>query len=298
MSKGSQPAGQTTTTQAPAPYMYPYIGTALNQAGNLLTSGGPQYYPGNQVAGFSQPQEQAFGNISSMANNLYGANQAENQAAYTNPMMTAGLTGGQQALAQMGQGSMNNPELQRMLDLQNQSIQSTIGSQFAGSGRNLEGSIPLQAQTMGNADSSLLSNAYNINQGNALAANSTLGQQQLAAMSMAPNLFNTQLGAQSALGGVGGQVQNLAQQMIGANQNAYNYQQQLPYQQLGQFENFLGGVQPGMQQSSPYFTNPTANALGMGMAGLGLYNGANAAMGSKGAKGAGSAADAAPAMLA
>jgi len=53
----------------------------------------------------------------------------------------------------------------------------------------------------------------------------------------------------------------------------YNYYQQLPYQQLSQYEQFLQGVSPGSQTSSPYYTNPTANALGTALAGQQLYKG-------------------------
>ena len=67
MSKGSQPSGTTTTTQAPPSYMYPYIGTGMAQAGSLLASGGPQYYPGQQVAGFSDPQQEAMSGIDALA---------------------------------------------------------------------------------------------------------------------------------------------------------------------------------------------------------------------------------------
>ena len=297
MSKGSQPAGNVTTTQGPPQYEYPYIGTALNQAGSLLASGGPQYYPGQQVAPFSPLQEQYFTGASQLGNNptLGAANQ------FGQNLMSGNFSGPQANLAQMGTGSMNNPELSNLLNLQNQSIQSNIGSQFAGAGRNLEASIPLQAQTMGNADSQLLSNAYNINQGNALGANQALGGLQANAMGQAPWLNNANLSNLQAQGQAGNQLQQQAQNQIGANQNLFNFYQSQPYQQLGQYEQFLGGVTPGMQQSSPYFNNPTANALGTGLGALGLYNGLGQAglLGSKGAStgaagtGAGSAMEAA-----
>ena len=281
-SKGSQPAGNVTTTQGPPQYEYPYIGTALNQAGNLLSSGGPAYYPGQQVAPFSPIQEQYFTGASNLGNNqnLANANQ------FGSNLMQGNFSGPQANLAQMGTGSMNNPELQNLLDLQNNSIQNSISSQFGQAGRNIESSTPLQAQMMGNADSQLLSNAYNINQGNALGANQALGGMQMNAMGQAPWLNNANLSNLQAQGQAGNQLQQQAQNMIGANQGMFNYYQQQPYQQLQQYEQFLGGVTPGMQSTQPYFNNPTANALGTGMAGLGLYNGLSQAFG----KGAAAAA--------
>lgn len=296
MSKGSSPAGNVTTTQGPPQYEYPYIGTALNQAGGLLASGGPQYYPGQQVAPFSPIQEQYFTGASNLGNNpnLGTANQ------FGTNLMGGNFSGPQANLAQMGTGSMNNPELGNLLNLQNDSIQNQITSQFGQAGRNAEASLPLQQQAMGNADSQLLSNAYNINQGNALGANQALGGMQMGAMSQAPWLNNAGLANLSAMGQAGNQLQQQAQNQIGANQNLFNYYQQLPYQQLGQYEQFLGGVTPGMQSSSPYFNNPTANALGAGMAGLGLYNGLGQAglLGSKGGSAGAAGTGAGSAMMA
>ncbi|MGH7239647.1 MAG: hypothetical protein ACREHG_06225, partial [Candidatus Saccharimonadales bacterium] len=60
MSGGGQPAGDTTTTVLPPNYILPYLGTGANQAAALLQHGGPGYYPGQTVAGFSQPQQQAM----------------------------------------------------------------------------------------------------------------------------------------------------------------------------------------------------------------------------------------------
>lgn len=52
---GSTPAGQTTSTTTQPSYMYPYIGTALSQAGSLLGGNGPQYYPAARP--ITQPQK-------------------------------------------------------------------------------------------------------------------------------------------------------------------------------------------------------------------------------------------------
>src|SRR5512146_158495 len=76
MSKGAQQAGNTTQTTSTAPYMYPYMGTALGQAGNLLQQGGPQVYGGQRVADFNPLQSQAFGGIQNAANATGGLNAA------------------------------------------------------------------------------------------------------------------------------------------------------------------------------------------------------------------------------
>lgn len=237
MSKGSSPAGNVTTTQGPPQYEYPYIGTALNQAGGLLASGGPAYYPGQQVAPFSPIQEQAFTNTNNMDNALT-------------------------------QGS-GNPFENSMFNQAALATQGQLASQFAGSGRNLDASMPLRSDQLNNLATNFYGNNYQNTVQNAMQA--AQQQQQL-----------------------GGQLQQQAQQNIGANQNLFNYYQAQPYQQLSQYEQFLQGITPGMQSSSPYFNNPTANALGTGMAGLGLYNGlSSAGLLGKGAGSAGSAGGAA-----
>ena len=273
MSMGSpQPAGQTTTTAAPLPYMYPYIGTALSQAGDLLGSGGPQYYPGQPIAGFSQPQQAAFAGIQKMAGGTpYGTAADSFDTSLLNGDYAPGSA--QANLQAMGTGSMNNPELQNLMQLGSNQIQGQLTSEFGGAGRNAEASLPLQGSAIGSFDSNLLSNAYNTNQADALSANQALAGQQMNALNMTPSLNAMQMGNLQAEAGVGQQVQDLAQQQIAANQNKFNYYQNEPYRMLGQYEGLLQGVQPGTATSNPYFTNPTANAMGMALAGQQLYGG-------------------------
>jgi len=214
--KGQSPAGQTTTTTAPPSYLYPYMGTALSQAGSLLGSAGPQYYPGRQVAGFTQPQQEAF----------------------------TGLTGIDTGLMQ-GSG---NPYEDAMFHQAAGATQNQLSSEFAGMGRNASAAEPLRGEQLNNLATSFYGGNYQNDVNNALTA----GQNLL---------------------GIGNQVQQEAQKQIDANTQKYNYYQQLPYQQLQRYEQFLQGVNPGSQQSSPYFTNPTANALNTALAMQQLYKG-------------------------
>lgn len=248
--------------------MYPYIGTALGQAGNLLQGPGPQYYPGEQVAGFSQPQTAAFSGIQGLAGNpgLGGA------SAYDNSLLTGNFSGPQAELSAMGQGGATNPYLDAMYKQAAGATQGQLESEFGGAGRNMDAAAPLQGQVDTNLATSMYGNAYAQDQANALSANALLSNLQQGAVTNQQNLDQTKLGLYNAEAGVGGQVQNLAQQQIAANQQKYNYYQQLPYNELQQYEGEIGAVQPGMQSSSPYFTNPLGNALGTGMGALGTYN--------------------------
>lgn len=214
---GAQQAGTTTTTNAPYSGFQPYIGTALGQAGNLLQSGGPSYYPGQQVAGFNGIQNQAFKNTNNLDNTL-------------------------------AQGS-GNPYENQMFSQELQTTQPQLASEFAGSGRDISGSQALRTQQAATMGSQFYGNQYQNDVGNAF--NATNQQQAL-----------------------GGQIQGQSQNEINASKAAYDYNQQQPYKNLSQFESFISGLMPGSgQQSSPYFTNPGANALGTGLGLEQLYNG-------------------------
>lgn len=264
MSSGSQPAGNTTTTTAPPAYMLPYISTALGQANNLLNYQ-PQYYPGNTVAGFSQPQQDAMQGIQGMAG---GTPYGDAAANFDTRMLKGNFTPGsaQANLASMGAGTASNPYLDAMFKQAAGATQGQLASEFAGAGRNVSASEPLRAEQLNNLATGIYGGAYAQDQANALAANQALANQESNALGMAPALNATQQGNLAAEMGVGLQVQNLAQQEIGANQGMYNYYQQLPLQTLQGYEGMLSGVQPGNSQSSPYFTNPAANSLGTAMA--------------------------------
>ncbi len=217
MGMGAQQGGQTTTTNAPYSGFQPYIGTALGQAGNLLQSGGPKYYPGQQVASFNPIQNQAFSNTNSLDNSL-------------------------------AQGS-GNPFETAMFNQAANATQNQLASEFAGSGRDITGSLPLRAQQLNQLGTDFYGQNYQNSVNNAF--NATNQQQQL-----------------------GAQIQNQSQNLINASKAAYDYNQQQPYKNLSQYESFISGLMPGTgQQSSPYFTNPGANLLGTALAGQQLYNG-------------------------
>lgn len=217
MGMGAQQGGQTTTTNAPYAGFQPYIGTALGQAGNLLQAGGPKYYTGQQVASFNPVQQNAFKGITRFDNGIM-------------------------------QGS-GNPYETAMFNQAANATQNQLSSEFAGSGRDITGSMPLRAQQLNQLGTDFYGQNYQNDVQNAFAA----GQQKL---------------------GIGNQIQNQSQNLIDASKAAYDYNQQQPYKNLGQFESFISGLMPGTgQQSNPYFTNPSANLLGTALAGQQLYNG-------------------------
>ena len=278
MSGGAQQAGTTTTTNAPPPYMYPYIGTALGQAGNLLQTGGPQYYPGQQVAAFNPAQQNAMTGIGNIANNPgFGA-----ATAYNNDLLKGNFTGPDAELAAMGQGGATNPYLDAMYKQAAGASQNQLASEFGGAGRNVDASAPIRGEQLNNLATSLYGGAYAQDQANALAANQSLAGQQQNAVGNAQNLANTRMGLEQQALGVGNQVQGQSQALIDASKNAYNYNQNLPWQNLSMYEQMLSGVQPGSAQSTPYFNNPTGNLLGEAALGSSIYSNMYGKGGSKG----------------
>ena len=271
MSKGSQPAGSTTTTQTPPSYMYPYIGTALGQASSLLGSYGPQYYPSQQTAGFSAPQQAAMSGITALAKN--GTTAGNAGMNFDANLLNGNFSGPQATLAQMGQGGVTNPILNSMFQQAAGQVQNQLQSEYGNAGRNISASAPMMGQTLDKLATNIYGGAYAQDQANALAANQALGNEQQDALEMVPGLNNMQFGNLGQEMNVGGMVQNQAQNLINANMTKYNYYQLLPYQQLQQYEQYLSGVQPGSQQTNPYFNNPTANGLNTALGLQQLYNG-------------------------
>ncbi len=243
MSKGS--SGSATTTSGPPAYLQPYYQQLASTGANMYQNNAPLYYPGNQVAPFSPLQEQGLGQIQSTASQPNTVGQTGQ--GYFNALESGSLL-----------NPATNPSLQGMAQLSDNQIMNNLSSEFAGSGRNIEASAPIQANQMANVASDIYGGAYNNTLNNMTGA---LPQaSQLTAQSYMPG---------NALLSAGGQVQNQAQNLIGANQNAFGYYQNLPFQQMQGFGSLLSGV-PGSQQTTPYYQNKAAGALGGAAMGAGV----------------------------
>ena len=180
--------GTTTTQSGPPAALMPYITPTLQQGYNLLGSGGPQYYPGQQVAPLNPLQEGGLTSVAQTAmspnasQGAQAANQFETSGALLNPSM--------------------NPYLQGTFQQGANQIQNSLASQFAGSGRNIQGSMPVQSDEMNNLATQLYGGAYNqgltaMTQASALAPSIDAGTYQPS-----QQLLNAGAGLQ-------GQTQNL-----------------------------------------------------------------------------------------
>jgi hypothetical protein len=258
--------GVTTTTQTSQidPTIQPYLSYGLSEAQRLYQAGGPQYYPGQGYVGPSQAtqtglqalearaqagnpltsaaQNQAYGTIQGdyLGGNPFfsGAFQPAAQAA-TNAFNTAigNVTSGASKAGRFGSGAMQN-------------LQNAAAGELAQKLTGTAGALAYQNY----ADERARQQA------------ATFGAPALAETDYAD--INRQLAA-------GQLAEGYQNQALQADMARYNYQQQLPQQQLTNYLNQAYGFPAGKTQTTqqPYFTNPTATALGTGLLGVQLLSG-------------------------
>lgn len=221
-----------------------------------------------------------------MANTIKAQVQPGIDAQFANGRLDSGL--GTRAEAQgLGDaiGGLAYQNYQQGLGQQQSAANSlaNIGAQNVGT--QLSGAQGLQnlgQQNLGNQinASSILSGIGQGNIGNILNASQGLtgiGAQnaglQLSAAGMAPSLNGMNLTQLGALGTAGDTQQQQQQNMINQAMAQWNFNENRPQTAL---QNYMGAVQGNYgstgTQSTPYFTNPTANALSSGLGAAGLFN--------------------------
>ena len=197
MSKGST----ATTSTGPASYLAPDYQNLANAGSSLYGSGMPADQA-LQTQGLSALQ-------SATSSNPIGAGAQ----GYFNNLESGALL-----------NPASNPSLQGMAQLADNQIQNNLASQFAGSGRNIEASAPVQTSQMANVAADVYGGAYNNTLNNMTAG---MGQaSQLEGESLMPGT--------TALS--------------------------VPGSQLSSYGSLLGAM-PGGTASTPYYTNVGANAL-------------------------------------
>jgi hypothetical protein len=246
-SSNTQPAGNTTTTQTSQPWstQQPYLSQAMGQAQNLFQNNTPQYFPQSTVAPFNPTQQTGFNLETNLGMN---GNPAVNSA-------TNALTG-------IENGSMlsaGNPYFQSTAGNVMGQVLPQIESQFEGGGR------------MGSPGA-----AYAAAQGatNAIApyafSNYQQGLQNMVQGAMvAPGLQQANIQDVGLVQDAGNQQQQQSQAQLNDAINRFNFQQQLPYNKLGMFEQGVQGNYGGTSTlSQPYFMNNSGkNGLMGGAAG-------------------------------
>jgi hypothetical protein len=241
---GGQPSNVTQTSVQQLPSWLNNANTfGSSQAQNLYNQGGAPYYPGSTTAPLSSIQESYLTN----ANNL---GQNGNSALNAGTSYAANASNGAYLNA--------NPYLNQTFNQAANAVQNRVGSEFAGSGRNLEASLPVQNDQMNQLATSIYGGNY---------ANERQLQSQAAGMS--PGLNQAGLSNLGAQAGAGTLLQNQAQNYMNADANRFSYNANLPYQNLSNYMNTVNSLSHGNTTSNtqPVFHNQTAGALGGAMAG-------------------------------
>lgn len=209
MSKGST----ATTSTGPATYLTSDYQNLANAGTSIYGSG---YIADQALQNSGLSQLQAATSSNPVGANAQGYFNTLESGSLLNPAM--------------------NPSLQGMAQLADNQIQNNLASQFAGSGRNIEASAPVQASQMANVAADIYGGAYNNTINN---MTSGLGQaSQLYGESLMPG--------QAALS--------------------------IPGSQLSSYGSLLGAM-PGGTATTPYYTNPAAGALAGAGAGANIASG-------------------------
>lgn len=206
----------------------------MSTRGTATTTTGPASYLSSDYQGLANEAGSLYGGITSQLPGFLNSGLASiRNATASNPIGAAG----QGYYTNLENGSMlnpaTNPALQNMAQLADNQIENNLTSEFAGAGRNIEGSAPVQASQMANVAADIYGGAYNNTMNNMTAG---LGQ--------ASQLMNEQL-------------------MPGMTQLG------VPSSQLSAYANLLGGM-PGGTQSTPYYTNSAAGGLSGALTGAQL----------------------------
>ena len=285
--------------QPPVPGVFPAAQSLYqNQAG------WPQYYPNNTYAGLTPAQNGFIGGAET-----YGANMGNSGINAANSSLTSMLSPGYTAGTQPGMDATNRyltstinganldpfsaPGFQNVINGTLANVIPATSASFIGGGR-ADSGLAQAAQTAAatNAIGSLANQNYLAEQGlqqgaAAQAANNALTQQgnQIKGAALAPGIDQAQLGDINAGLSAAGMQQSDVQNQINALMSRWNYNQALPFNMLGQYQNYVGGTGYGGtttgQQTTPYYSNTASNLLGAGAGAAGIL-GATGAFGGSG----------------
>lgn len=248
-SSGSSKAVSTVSNDPWGPQQ-PHLQDLFSQAKTLThnTDGSikpAQYYPGQTYATMAPESSQALGQIAQRAN------QGSDVTRGANSFASDVLSG-----KYLNQGNPN-------FDAVASKAKDAVNAQYGGMGRVGGG---MHDAAVAREIGSLAYQDYG-NQLNLM--NSVLGQ--------SPQLAQADYIDPNALNAVGQQRQNEAQNIIGADVNKWNFDQQAPFDALKAYQDFISGSYGGTQQQvQPVYGTPAwQQYLGAGLATAGT--GANIA---------------------
>jgi hypothetical protein len=258
MGSSSSPSRTTTVNEPPA-FIQPYMQYGAQQGRALYETGGPQYYGGNTVVPFSEQTENALGRTEQRA--LQGS--PVNQAAQNYATNTLNNTPTSQF------GGASNPYLDATFNKAADSVQQRLGTQFAGSGRNIDASRAVNADELSGLATRIYGGAYESERDRMAQDLSQQRAHQFGVAGLAPNLANQDYVDLQALGGVGGQVEDLTGRLMEDQAARWDFSQNAPQSNLDNYIARITGGYPGgtSTNTTPTYRNRTAGAAGGAMAG-------------------------------
>ena len=260
----------STTTTAVDPTIQPYLTYGLSEARKQYEGGGPQFYTGQGYVGPSTATQTAL-----------QALQARAMAG--NPLLgqAQGNVSGMLAGDYLGGNPFFQGAFQPAASAAQTAFQKSIGdisSAASKAGRYGSGAMgDLQSQAAGTFAQKLADTAGKLSYENYAQER----QNQMRALGMAPGLAEADYGDINKLLGAGQLGEGYQTSALQADMARYNFEQNAPQRNLTNYLNMVYGFPAGktQTQTTPYYTNPTATALGTGLLGLNLYNTANQATG-------------------
>ncbi len=243
MSGGGSKTQKQTVNNSPWKGQVPYLDKLFKRAENLYQAGPIQYYPGQTVADFSPGQTQALD--ATINRGLQGSDLNRASGGYLKDVL-----GGKYL-------NQENPHFQTVANRARNAADST----YAGAGRYGSAS---HDTAVADSVGALAYQDY---------------QNQLGRMDMAAGLAPTVAGQDfvdlNAAMGAGNQYQQQLQNMINADMEKYNFQQQAPYANLQMFQDFIQGNYGGSTQtiSPTQKADPFSQFLGLGLSAAGAAGG-------------------------
>lgn len=244
MGSKTEQARSTSNTE-PWTAQQPYIKDVMNRAQQQFNAPGPSYFPQSTVAGFSPEQLQA-------------QQMGVQRATQGNAGM--GMAQGYNNDVLQGKYLNSDPYQDDVYKNMESHILPSVNSTFSGSGR--YGSNSHQNSQIGQLTQAFAPFAsQNYQYG--------LGQMDAAA-NRAPMFAANDYADISALGQIGQQRQDLAQNELGDAVNRFNFYQDLPANKLQQYAGLVGGSYGGNTTSTTPYQQPSIwSQLGGAALGLG-----------------------------
>lgn len=270
-----------TTTKSsqeskPPAWAQPLFEQSATEASNLFNSGsGGNVYTGNTVAGLS---DTTMGGINALNNAGANTNTAQTRPLFQG--IGAAATGpsySEQNLGDMASGSYlknGNPYFNDALKGQLDDTAAQVQSQFSGAGRYGSGAnTGVLTSQLGNIRSNALSDQFNRDSQNMLAANGQMDSSKLAGLGLGLQATNAIAGQdqnqfQNALTGAGAQLQagglldTQAQKQLADQVSQFYAQDNADWNRLGLLQSAASGAAGdyGMQSGKSSSMNPAAIA--------------------------------------